>query len=264
MTHWAKAVVIGAAVLMLPAKVGAEEIVVFAAASLKTALDDIAPLWQTRTGDRILLSYAGTSTLARQIQQGAPADVFISASAEWMDAVEADGLIAPHSRTDLLANSLVLIAAPNVAVVGQGTITPDSLARVVDAAERPEGAALAIAFTDAVPAGIYAKAALVSLGVWDAVKPGVVETENVRAALALVARAEVPFGIVYATDVMAEPRVKTIGPFPHDLQPAIVYPAALTVDATPRAAAFLDYLSGAEAWTVFEAQGFEQPNASRP
>ncbi|KAA9010470.1 molybdate ABC transporter substrate-binding protein [Histidinibacterium aquaticum] len=226
----------------------AEEITVFAAASLQTALDPIAESYAARTNDEIRISYAGSSALARQIEYGAPADIFVSANSDWMDLLDERGLLAPGTRRDLLSNRLVLIGARDAEPVDIG---PDlALAELLG-----EGR-LAMALVDAVPAGIYGKAALTSLGLWPEVAPRVAQADNVRSALALVAAGEAPLGIVYATDAMADPRVATLGVFPDESHPMIVYPAAATADASPAALAFLDALSGPEAATRFEAAGF--------
>lgn len=226
----------------LPGLTRAEDITVFAAASTKTALDQAAAAYMQATGDTVTLSYAGSSALARQIQFGAPADLFLSANPGWMDVLEADGLLLPGSRTDLLGNSLVLIAHANSAPMEIATL-PESLG----------DAHLAMALVDAVPAGIYGKAALRSLGLWDGLAPQVAQTDNVRAALALVALGEAPFGITYATDAAAEPRVTIVARFPADSHPPITYPvAALTEAGLPFAA----YLRSPEALGFFTAQGF--------
>ncbi len=226
----------------------AETVTVFAAASLKTALDQIAADWQRQTGNRAVISYAGSSQLARQIEQGAPADLFISADEGWMDAAEKAGMIVPASRRDLLGNSLVLVAP-------KGT-KPVAIKKGFDLAGVLGPGRLAMALVDSVPAGIYGQAALTSLGVWAAVQPKVAQADNVRAALALVATGEAPYGIVYATDARAEPRVTVVGTFPQDSHPPIIYPAALVAGAKPAAAGFLDDLSGPQATAAFEGQGF--------
>lgn len=226
----------------LPGLTRAEHITVFAAASTKTALDQAAAAYMQATGDTVTLSYAGSSALARQIQFGAPADLFLSANPGWMDAVEADGLLLPGSRADMLGNSLVLIAHGNTAPLEIATL-PEALG----------DAHLAMALVDAVPAGIYGKAALSSLGLWDSLAPQVAQTDNVRAALALVALGEAPFGITYATDAAAEPRVTIVASFPADSHPPITYPvAALTEAGLP----FATYLRSPEALGFFTAQGF--------
>ncbi|MEZ5829226.1 MAG: molybdate ABC transporter substrate-binding protein [Hyphomicrobiales bacterium] len=223
---------------------------VFAAASLKTALDAIAEDWRRETGANPVISYAATSALAKQIEQGAEADVFISADLDWMDYVEERGLIDPKSRFDLLANQLVLIAPKNAEPTA--AIEPG-----LPLAELLGGGRLAIANVDAVPAGKYGKTALQSLGLWDAVKDKLAQAENVRAALRLVARGEAPLGIVYASDAKADPSVTVLGVFPEATHPPIVYPAASLRDARgPQIGAFLAYLRSPEAARRFEANGF--------
>ncbi|MBI1220889.1 MAG: molybdate ABC transporter substrate-binding protein [Rhodobacteraceae bacterium] len=233
----------------LPAPAQAGQITVFAAASLKTALDQIAADWTTDTGNTAVVSYAGSSQLARQIQQGAPADLFLSADEAWMDTLDKAGLIQTATREDLLGNALVLVA-PKAAAA------PLAIAKGFDLAGMLGDNHVAMALVDSVPAGKYGKAALTSLGVWDAVAPKVAQSDNVRAALALVATGEAPFGIVYATDAAAEPRVAVVGTFPEDSHPPIIYPAALTKTAQGPAADFQHYLSGAKAVAVFAQQGF--------
>lgn len=231
---------------LLACPVYADEINIFAAASLRNALDQIAADWTARTGDEVIVSYAGSSALARQIEQGAPADIFISASVDWMDAVEKAGAIRPDSRRDLLGNTLVLIAHDPQA---QPLDLPDLPARL--------GAGpLAMAMVDSVPAGMYGKQALTRLGLWDGVSDKVAQADNVRAAMALVALGEAPLGIVYATDAKAEAKVHPVATFPADSHAPITYPAALIKDASPQAAAFLDDLSAPQARAAFEAQGF--------
>jgi len=232
----------------LPA--AAEEVVVFAAASLKTALDPIAQDFQTATGNTVTISYAGSNALAQQILQGAPADVFISASTEWMDEVEKGGGLAEGTRTDLLGNRLVLVVHDE----GAAQVTP---APGFDLAGALGGGKLAMALVDSVPAGQYGKEALTNLGVWEQVEPHVAQADNVRAALALVATGEAPLGIVYATDAAAEPKVHVVGTFPDDSHAPITYPAALLKNGTDAAdRAFFQALSGPEADAVFKEQGF--------
>lgn len=227
----------------------AEQITVFAAASLKTALDEIAGDFADTTGHTLSFSYAGSSLLARQISQGAPADVFISANREWMDWLEAQHAVMPETRRELIGNRLVLIThgaeAPALA------LTRESLAN------RLGKDRIATALVEAVPAGIYGKAALSHFDLWDALSPQIVQTDNVRAALALVAAGEAPFGIVYASDAQAEPRVSVVAVFPPESHPEIRYPAAVLEGRAPRAAqAFVDHLSTAPARQIFEDQGF--------
>ncbi|HHY03479.1 MAG TPA: molybdate ABC transporter substrate-binding protein [Paracoccus sp.] len=237
-----------AAALALPAL--ADDVVVFAAASMKTALDPIAESFQAETGHDVAISYAGSNALAKQILDGAPADIFISASVQWMDEVEKGGEVVPGTRADLLGNTLVLVAhdpdAPQV-----------SPAPGFDLAGMLGGGKLAMAMVDSVPAGQYGKAALTALGEWDAVAPSVAQADNVRAALALVATGEAPYGIVYATDAAAEPKVHVVGTFLADSHEPVVYPVALLQNAADEAdRAFLDMLGSAQANEVFAAQGF--------
>ena len=224
--------------------------VVFAAASLKNALDAIAGDWRRETGKHATISYAASSTLAKQIENGAPADLFISADRDWMDYLESRKLIKPQSRSDLLGNSIVLVA-PTISTV-ELTIAPGfALAAALG------GGRLAMADPAAVPAGRYGKAALDKLGVWDTVANRIAAAENVRAALLLVARGEAPLGIVYRTDAAVEPGVRIIGTFPPDTHPAIVYPIALTATSdNPDAPALLVYLRGAASRAQFQKAGF--------
>lgn len=223
---------------------------VFAAASLKDALDSVNKAYEKKSGSAAVISYAATSALAKQIVQGAPADIFISADEAWMDYVEKDGAIDPKTRFDLLANRLVLVAPKDSPVTAE-------IAQGFDLAGLLGGGRLAMANVDSVPAGKYGKAALISLGVWDGVKDKVAQAQNVRAALALVARGEAPLGIVYKTDAVAEPNVRVVGTFPEATHPKIIYPVAQILGAkNPHAAEFVDFLSSGEAAALFEAQGF--------
>ena len=223
---------------------------VFAAGSLKNALDEIDAAWTTKTGKTVTVSYAASSALVKQIEAGAPADLFISADIPWMTHAAEKGLIRPDSRVDLLGNSLVLIAPATAAKaidLGPGTAL---------AAEVGDGK-IATGDVATVPAGKYAKAALEKLGIWSEVEAKIAGTDNVRTALALVARGEAKYGIVYATDAKVEPKVAIVGTFPADSHPPIVYPAAITKDSTsPDAAAYLDFLKGPEAAEIFVAHGF--------
>lgn len=245
-----------ALLLALPAAAEAE-ILTFAAASLGGPLDRVVEAWEAQGGSEVIVSYAGSSALARQIAAGALADLFISASEDWMDDVAGAGLIEAESRRDMLGNSLVLIASGAEAEAVE--IDPD-----LDLAAMLGSGRLAMALVDAVPAGQYGRAALESLGLWDSVEPRVAQAENVRAALALVASGAAPYGIVYATDATEEPRVTVVGAFPEDSHPPILYPAALVEGADPEAAAFLDFLSGSEAGGIFAVAGFTIPNAGLP
>lgn len=226
-------------------------VVVFAAASLQTALTAIAVAWQRETGKRATFSFAASSALARQLEQGAPADLFASADLDWMDFVEQRRLIRPGTRRTLLGNSLVLIEpaseAPSTLAIAPGF----PLAAAIGSSR------LATGNVQSVPVGRYAQAALTTLGVWQDVAPRVAGADNVRAALALVARGEARFGIVYATDARTEPRVRVVGAFPAGSHPPVAYPVALAAGSThPDAAAFLAYLSSPAATRIFEAEGF--------
>lgn len=238
------------AALLAPGAASAADLVVFAAASLRNALDEIAAAWTEETGGATAISYAGSSALARQIEEGAPADIFISADLDWMDYLGARGLIDAETRRTLLGNRIVLIASG--AEAAQVEIAPG-----FDLAGLLDGGRLAMADVEAVPAGRYGKAALESLGVWASVEASIAEAENVRAALAFVALGEAPFGIVYATDAGAEDNVTVVGTFPEASHPPILYPVAVTAaSAHPEAAAFVDFLGSAAAREAFEAEGF--------
>ncbi len=234
---------------LLAAPASAGQITVFAGASLGDVLEDIGAAFEESTGHEVVVSFAGSSVLARQIELGAPADIFLSANRDWMNRLIEMGAIDPDSKVDLLENSLVLI--------GTGPRTPAEIDTDFDLMQRLDGGFLAMALVDAVPAGIYGKTALSALGLWDAVEDQVAQTDNVRTALTLVATGEAPLGIVYATDAKAEPRVGVIGTFPADTHPRIVYPAA-TVEASnnPLNDEFLAFLQGPEARGVFTAAGF--------
>ncbi len=233
-----------------PAAVAAEEVVVFAAASLKTALDQIATDFQAATGNTVVISYAGSNTLAQQIIQGAPADIFVSANEKWMDEVAKANLIAEGTRADLLGNTLVLIAHGKAAA-------PVEIGPGFDLAALLGDEKLAMAMVDSVPAGQYGKAALETLGIWAAVEPNVAQSDNVRAALALVSTGEAPYGIVYATDAVADDNVTVIGTFPADSHAPIIYPAALLTTAADDAdRAFYQALSSDASDAIFAAQGF--------
>ncbi|MEX2165531.1 MAG: molybdate ABC transporter substrate-binding protein [Methyloceanibacter sp.] len=222
---------------------------VFAAASLKDALDAINAAWSKESGKSAVISYAGSSMLAKQIEEGAPADVFISADLDWMDYLAERKLIKPDTRFNLLGNTLVLIAPKDSPLAAD--IAPDfPLAALIGDGK------LAMANTDSVPAGKYGKAALTKLGVWDSVKDKIAQAENVRAALLLVSRSEAPLGIVYATDAKADPNVKVVGTFPADTHKPIIYPAAvLAKSQNADAQAFVTFLK-TETNKLFQDQGF--------
>lgn len=237
--------------LSLAAPARAEEVVVFAAASLKTALDEIAAEFRAETGHEVVISYAGSNQLAQQILQGAPADIFLSSAVNWMDVVEEAGLVVPGQRRDLLGNRLVLIAH------GTGAAAVN-LEPGFDLAGLLGEGWLSMAMVDAVPAGQYGKAALQTLGLWEAVAPQVAQSENVRAALALVATGEAPYGIVYASDAVAGEAVTVVAEFPEGSHAPIVFPAALLTGAADAAdAAFFNALSSEAADATFAAQGFK-------
>jgi molybdate transport system substrate-binding protein len=242
-------VLLGALLFAGPAH--AENLLVFAAASLKNALDDASALYEKQTGGHVTVSYAASPALAKQIEAGAPADVFISADLDWMDELAQKQLILPATRSDLLGNRLVLIAR-----AASGTTLAVAPGFPI-AATLGEGR-LALADPTAVPAGKYAKVALERLGVWGAVASRIAPAENVRAALLLVARGEAPLGVVYRTDAAAEPGVRVVGEFPPDTHPPIVYPIAVTAGSRhPEVArAYLAFLRSAAARAAFEKQGF--------
>lgn len=234
----------------VPASAQSGNVLVFAAASLKEALDGVAAQWRKETGKTAVISYAASSALARQIENGAPSDMFISADLDWMDYVASKSLIKAGTRSNLLGNRIVLVAPK--ASTATVRIEPNfPLASLLGSGR------LALADVNAVPAGKYAKASLDKLGVWASVEGKVAQSENVRAALLLVSRGEAPFGIVYQTDAAADPGVKVVGVFPENTHPQIIYPVALTArTAKPDAAAFLAYLQSPAARPLFAAQGF--------
>ena len=228
----------------------ADEITIFAAASLKDALDGVAAEWQaSHKDDTLVISYAGSSQLAKQIQQGAPADLFISADSDWMDYVAQRGLIAPASRRDLVTNHLALIAPASSKTrltIGKGMNLNAALA----------GGRLAMAGPD-VPAGRYGRAALNYLGVWPSVQDRVVSADNVRNAMLFVSRGEAPLGVVYDTDALVDPKVRIVGLFPDRSHPRIVYPAAIVKSSTnPAGARFMTFLRSRAAQDIFRRYGF--------
>jgi molybdate transport system substrate-binding protein len=239
-----------AAFIPSPAPAQQPTVTVFAAASMKNALDDVNAGFAKRTNIKTVASYAATSALMRQIEQGAPADIFASADLDWMDYGLKHQLINPKTRVNLLGNRLVLIA-PKDSKTGPVTIAPG-----FDLAKLAGGGRIAVGEVKAVPAGRYALAALQKLGLWSSVEKQMAMVENVRVALTLVARGEAPLGIVYETDAMVERGVKIIGRFPADSHPAIVYPVAATVDAKPESGRYLDFLQSMPAKTTFERYGF--------
>jgi len=229
---------------------GRDSVTLYAAASLKDALDALVKMRESQAHANLKVAYAASSTLARQIERGAPADLFISADSDWMDYLAQRKLLRAGTRVNLLSNRLVLIAPrehKSDLVIGQGFPLAAALSK-----DR-----LAMADPDSVPAGKYGKAALVALGVWGEVSRHITRSENVRAALALVARGEAPFGIVYASDAVAERKVRVLGEFPAHTHPAVLYPAAILADSrSGAAAAMLGFLRSAEARVVWRRHGF--------
>ncbi|NTG47626.1 molybdate ABC transporter substrate-binding protein [Agrobacterium rhizogenes] len=240
---------LGLSAIPAPA-LAADKITVFAAASMKNALDNLDAAFTKETGKQVTVSYAASGPLAKQLENGAPADVFISADKNWMDYVAEKKLIKDDSRIDLLGNKLVLVAAKDKA-------KPVEIKQGTDLAGLLGDGRLAIGQPESVPAGKYGKAALEKLGIWSSVEKKVAGAESVRAALALVSRGEAPYGIVYQTDVSADPGVAVVGTFPEDSHPPIVYPIAITATSTnPDTQAYVDYLKSAKAVPFFEHEGF--------
>jgi molybdate transport system substrate-binding protein len=233
-----------------PATAEDKTLTVFAAASMKNALDDIDAAFTAKTGVKVSASYAASSTLAKQIEQGAPADIFVSADTDWMDYAVSKKTINESTRVNLLGNSIVLIAPKGSKVdnvtIGQG----------FDLAKLAGDGKIATGDVKSVPVGKYAKAALEKLGAWQAAEPKFAMAESVRAALTLVARGEAMLGIVYSTDAKVEPGVKIVGTFPADSHPPIIYPVAATSTAKPEAKEYLDYLHSSAAKAVLEKYGF--------
>jgi molybdate transport system substrate-binding protein len=233
-----------------PACAQVKEPLVFAAASMKTALDEVAGQWRRESGKKVVISYAASNTLVKQIEQGAPADIFISADLDWMDYGQQKNLIDAQTRSNLLGNRIVLVAPKD-------STLKVNITRGFDLASALKGGRLAMGNVDSVPAGKYGKAALEKLGAWDGVKDKIAQADNVRAALALVSLGEAPLGIVYQTDAASDPSVKIVATFPEDSHPPIIYPIALTRTSTnPDARAFLSYIRSAAAKPAFEREGF--------
>jgi molybdate transport system substrate-binding protein len=251
-----QALLFGAFLACSAIPVQAKDVVVFAAASLKNALDDAVAVWKQETGKAVTISYAASNALAKQIEAGAPADIFFSADLDWMDYAASKNLIRSETRTNLLGNSLVLIAPKDENV--QVSLQPG-----LDLASVLGKGRLAMGQVEAVPAGKYGKVALEKLGAWDGVKDKIAQADNVRAALLLVSRGEAPLGIVYKTDAVSDPNVKIVATFPEGTHPPIVYPVAILLSSpimkssrNEDAAALLDFLRSERAKPVFEQQGF--------
>jgi molybdate transport system substrate-binding protein len=234
-----------------PVKAQEQSIIVFAAASLKNALDEIAAEWTKANKTEVKISYAASSALAKQIENGAPADIFISADLDWMDYVEKKNLLKQGTRVSLLGNTLVLIAS-NDAKVKQVKIAPN-----FDLAKLLGDKRLAMAAIATVPAGKYGKTALEKLGVWKSVEGKIAEAENVRAALAFVSRGEAPYGIVYRTDAIAEKNIAIAGTFPPGTHEPIVYPFAMLESSKhAKAGDFLKSMNAQQARAIWVKHGF--------
>ena len=233
-----------------PAQAQEKSLTVFAAASLKNALDDVNAAYTAKTGVKIAASYASSSALAKQIEQGAPADVFISADTDWMAYAIGKKTINEGTRVDLLGNKLVLIA-PKESDISTVQIGPG-----FDLAKLAGDGRVATGDVASVPVGKYAKAALEKLGSWTTAAPKFAMADNVRAALTLVARREAVLGIVYETDAKVEPGVKIVGSFPQDSYPPVIYPFATTATGKPEATDYLAYVRSSASKTIFEKYGF--------
>jgi len=233
-----------------PAIAEDKTLTVFAAASMKNALDEIDTAFTAGTGVKVSASYAASSTLAKQIEQGAPADIFVSADTDWMDYAVRKRDINESTRVNLLGNSIVLIA-PKDSRIDNVAIAPG-----FDLASLAGDGRIATGDVRSVPVGKYAKAALEKLGAWEAAEPKFAMAESVRAALTLVARSEAALGIVYSTDARVESGVKIVATFPADTHPPIIYPVAATATAKPEARQYLDYLHSSAAKAVLERYGF--------
>jgi molybdate transport system substrate-binding protein len=238
------------AALPLSAQAQDKSITVFAAASMKNALDDVDAAFTKQSGTKVVASYDASSALMKQIEGGAPADVFVSADLKWMDYGSQKKLIKDDTRVNLLGNELVLIA-PKDSKIDKVTIAPG-----MDIAKLAGDGRITTGDVQAVPVGIYAKAALEKLGLWASIEPKMAMAANVRAALVLVARGEASLGIVYSTDAKVEPGVKVVAVFPESSHDPIIYPVAATVNAKPDATPYLTFLRSAAAKEVFEKYGF--------
>ncbi|KQT33803.1 molybdenum ABC transporter substrate-binding protein [Sphingomonas sp. Leaf412] len=237
--------------LATPAAAQRKAPLVLAAASLQEAMTDAADAWAKEGHARPVVSFAASSALARQVIAGAPADLFVSADADWMDAVAARGLIVPGTRAVMARNRLVVVGAPASRTLG--SVRGAALVRLLGAGP------LAMADPDSVPAGKYGRAALMRLGAWGGVAPRVVRAENVRAALALVQRGAAPYAVVYATDARAAPGIRVAGVFPAASHAPIVYPVArLTAATTAEAEGFRRFLLSPRGQAILARRGFER------
>ncbi len=227
-----------------------EKVTIFAAASLKNALDEVTSAWKAETGKEVTTSYAASSALAKQIESGAPADIFISADLDWMDYLTAKKLINEATRKSLLSNSIVLVTSKD-------NVERVDIKKGLDLAGLLGDGRLAMGAIDSVPAGKYGKAALETLGIWSSVESKIAGAENVRAALLLVSRGEAPYGIVYKTDAVTDKEVAIAGTFPDDSHRPIVYPIAMLADSkNTDAVSLLDYIKSDKAVPLFEKHGF--------
>jgi len=238
------------AATLSPVNAQEQTLTIFAAASLKNALDDVDAAFTKATNIKVTASYAASSALAKQMESGAPADAFISADLNWMDYVAGKNLIKTDTRFNMLGNKLVLIAGKD------SKLDKVEIAQGFDIAKLAGDGRIAVADVKAVPAGLYAKAALEKLGSWAAAEPKLAQAENVRATLAFVARGETPIGIVYETDAKVEPNVKIIAYFPDGSYPPVTYPVAATAAAKPDTAKYLEFLRSSGSKAVFEKYGF--------
>ena len=245
--------IVSACLLLAAAPALAETITVFAAASLREALDAVVRPFEAATGHRVAVAYAASNALAKQIEAGAPAAIFVSADTDWVDYVEARGFALAGSRTNLLRNDLVLVAPA-------GSKASVRLAPGVDLSPLLQDGRLAIANPDSVPAGRYAKAALTALGAWERVSTRIAPAENVRAALSFVARGEAPLGIVYRTDALAEKDVRIVDTFPANTHAPITYPGTVLLGARAEAIAYLNFLSSTQARDTWKRYGFLEPS----
>ena len=239
-----------------PALAQDKPVLVFAAASLRNAMGDVINAFTARSGQKVVAAYAGSNALARQIENGAPADIFVSADAAWMDHLTGRGLVRREDTVTLLRNRLVMIAPA-------GHPTPLDLTKSGELMRRLGAGRLAMAETSGVPAGRYGKAALEKLVLWAGVNKRLAQADNVRAALMFVARGEAPLGIVYVSDAASEPKVVIVAEFPPDAHPPILYPAAMTAGGkNPQARTFFRFLTGPEARPFFGKHGFAAPGKS--
>ncbi|MEP7154442.1 MAG: molybdate ABC transporter substrate-binding protein [Betaproteobacteria bacterium] len=245
-----RAKLVAAGALLFAASSTAQTVTVFAAASMKESLDDVARQFEAASGNKVVVSYAASSALAKQIEAGAPADIFISADTDWADYLDTRKLLAPGTRSNLLANKLVLIAPAS----SNATLRIAPSFKLAEALGKDR---LAMANPDAVAAGKYGKAALEALGVWSSVSERVARAENVRAALALVSRGETPYGIVYRTDALADKGVKIVDTFPAGTHPGITYPVArIATSKAPSARALIEFMKADKTRSTWEKYGF--------